>query len=126
MTESTSTQLGGHARLRAELVRSARLLERMGGFLQGIVIVVAAVGLIAAFFVGTETECIGGSPGPGGVTTCVAGSTHPHLALAFALGVGVVLLAVALTGLLQLMVVIGRYCSYNAYGTRSDWIDEQD
>jgi len=126
MAETTSTQLGGHARLRAELVKSARLLEQMGGVLQGLVIVVAAVGLIAAFFLGTQTSCTGGSIDPGGVTTCVGGTSYPHAAVAVGLGVGIVLLGVALTALLQLMVVVGKYCSYNAYGTRSDWIPEPD
>ena len=27
-----------------------------------------------------------------------------------------------LVALLQLMVVVGKYCSYRAYGTRADWI----
>ena len=122
MTEAVSDQIGGHARLRAELLKSARVLERLGGVLQGIVIVLCAVGLIAALFLGSEKRCAGGSIDPGGTSTCLAGTSHPYVAQALGLAATVLLLGVVLVALLQLMVVVGKYCSYRAYGTRADWI----
>jgi hypothetical protein len=124
MSDTASPQLGGHARLRNELIKSARLLERLGGFLQGIVIVLAGGGLIAALVIGTDESCAGRSVDAAGVTSCAAGTTHPLVAQALGFAAVVILLAVAITALLQLMVVIGKYCQYQAYGSRSDWISD--
>ena len=112
MTDTAADQLGGHARLRSEIIEQAVLVERLGRLLQGVAVVLGGVGLVAALFIGFETRCVGGAVDPGGTSSCLAGTTHPYVAQAVGLATVVLLLVVGVIALAQLMIVAGKFCSY--------------
>jgi putative effector of murein hydrolase len=120
--EDAAAGPGGHTKLRIDLVKSGRLLERLGTRLLGVVIVLTVTGLVAALYVGMKTTCERSPLGASVGTSCATSASHPYIGQAVVLGIGVLLVGVAVAALLQMTVVVGKYCSFMAYGERSDWI----